>query len=76
MAVGHLYVSPGGPVCLSDWVYRRLLSAYGGLGAIPEPDSGSGVRGVSSGNWGVWGSEGDVNGPGQAIYELAGNDTV
>ena len=76
MAVGYLYLSPGGPVCLFDWVYRRLLAVYGGIGVIPEPDGGSGVRGVSSGGWGVWGPEGDADGPGAAIYELAGNDPV
>ena len=76
MAVGYLYVPSGGPVCLFDWVYRRLLAVYSGLGVIPDPDSGPGVRGVSSGDWGVWDTKGDADGPGAAIYELAGNNAV
>jgi hypothetical protein len=35
----------------------------GGIGVIPEPDSRPGDGGVSSGDWGVWGLEGDADGP-------------
>jgi len=35
------------------------------IGIIPDSDSGSGVRGVSSGDWGVWGPQGDADRPGR-----------
>jgi hypothetical protein len=76
VAERHLHVSAGRQIRASDRVHGRLLAFHCGGGVVSDRLGDGHAGGVSQGGWGVQPAEGNADGSGAAVRELAGEEPV
>ena len=76
MAERSVHVQAGLEIRLRGGVHGRLLPVHRGAGPVPLADGGSGDRDLPGGGGGILPAEGDADGPGAAVHQLAGQEPL